>query len=53
MEIRDDHINTAVAVALFLVSELMPFMSVKSNGILHALFAACARAQIKQPDKVL
>ena len=53
MEISDEDMTTIVAFVLLLTSELLPFIDIRANGILHALLGACARVDVKQPDKLL
>ena len=47
MEISDEDMTTIVAFVLLVTSELLPFIDIRANGLLHALFGACARVDVK------
>ena len=53
LDFSEEDTKTIVAFVLLITSELLPFVDIRANGILHALLGACARLNVKQPDKML
>ena len=53
LDFNDEDTKTIVAFVLLVTSELLPFLNIRANGILHALLGAFARVDVKQPDKLL